>query len=313
MMEKFIQLYKPAPLDIDPCITQQHWYDAAEECEDMLVEWLGVPDSHNVLLLDCCTAALEVGFRALGRKLALIPQRTHRAPLDAARLAGYQVEILPVSKYSAWVADPGRDAVYVPTTLGGTRLAPYHWHEWMGGILCDCSHTCYPGMFCDIPMGSTTMFVLSFCPTRPLGALGGGALIAHRDVTRRLRDSVWPIGGLSPVCAFRHPQAVQSFAIMQRIEEWDENVQAQARSRCATIAAIVEERYRLHQVWTDLYTPHVLAFSGQEAAVEALRRNCYQLQIETSDHYPPLWEFVWKHDHISLPFWTDEVAERLSR
>lgn len=304
----WIPLYNPPTIRVPQDITRQHWRAEAERCETELKEWLCVPHSHEVLLLDRCTTALEIGFRMLGRKLALIPNRTYRAARDAAFNAGYQVEILPVAHYSAWIADPGRDAVYVPTTLGGAKLKPYRFHEWLGGVITDCAHTCYPDMFKGIPMGDNTLFALSFFPTKPLGALGGGLLVAPRRPVRMWRSRVWP-DGLRDQCMFLYPQTVQSWAIRDRMMAWSEERQRRLRVNCRAIAKVVTNRFDVQQVWTDLYTPHVLAFTGPGSS--ELVRRCKELNIETGDHYPRLFEQCGFSDQVSLPFWTDEVVERL--
>lgn len=306
---KPIPLFEPKPLFPPSMIPARHWRDEAELTEVVLRRFLGLDDHVGILLMDRATHALELAFDQYDRDETtfLIPRRTYRAAWDAAEYLDR--EAIDYVQPTPELEELGE--VVVPTTLGGTR--PCHIKSYLPFVY-DCAHTTYPNMFRDVIFTDKQFAVLSFYPTKPLGAYGGGALIGDAEVIKRLRPKAWPIEDRIP-CEFTYPQSIQSWGIRQRIAEWDRKGWTRARLLWARVASEICTHYGLEYAWPQpddavIETPHLLAFRGP--GVELLSRHCESARIECGTHYPP----VDGSDgclHITIPFHTVEVIDRLQR
>lgn len=301
---KMIPLYDVKPLSPPSSITLRHWQSEAELAEWVLRQFLSLDVDADVLLLDRATHGLELAMnRTYSGHDFIIPCRTYRAAWDA-------VTSYPRRLSSHSQMRPGSLSVVVSTTLGGTRPV------WLGStypFVYDCAHTCYKNMLKGVVFGDEQFLVLSFYPTKPLGAYGGGALIGSHRTIKQLRPQAWPLDDTS--CRFYYPQSVQSWGIRQRAAEWDEEHWSTRRRLWADIADWIFDRYDLEFAWPQpvgavMETPHLLALRGPD--VGRLRQDCAIQRIETGNHYPPL-DGSDGPKHVTVPFHTVEVIDRLQK
>jgi len=309
-MDDYIRMWKPPRINVPQDIGTRHWADEANKTRAELEKWLCVPKSHRLMLLDRGTHAIEIGLKMLQRKLALVLHRTYRAAKDAAIMAGYNIRYLPLDGWCSGIEDPGRDCVYIPTTLGGTKIRMGRLNDWKAGVLIDSAHTCYPRMFSGVELGENVLVALSFFQTKPLGALGGGALIAPQRMHRLWTKTAWPLDR-EVNCQFYYPFPVQSWAIRDRIHHWDWHRVSQHRLICRKLRTFVWENFGLNSVHIEAVTPHVLVFRGQDEYLEMLRTACDDCGIEHGEHYPQLDNPYSKSNHVSIPFHTMGVLHRL--
>ena len=107
-----------------------------------------------------------------------MPKCTFRSVRDAAEAAGCLTGSTEKEKIAGDIPKLPDDCaditITVPTTLGGT--IPYANRMPEGRmVVYDCAHTCHPVMFEGISFEPGHFAVLSFYPTKPAGAFGGGA------------------------------------------------------------------------------------------------------------------------------------------
>lgn len=321
MYETRIPLYEPKdPPKLPDQMQQVHWKDAAIEAERALHRWLNLPPDVHVLLVDRATHALELAFMTLyAHEQLVLPQRTFRAVRDAARDAQHvcYVNLCDCSwRDPGWACAP--DSVYVPTTLGGTAIDPRWFTRHIGTpVVYDCAHTAYPGMFKDFVWGSRNLAVLSFFPTKPLGAFGGGALIGRAGWIEHLRAIAWPTEWRT-ICRFWYPQTAQSYGLISRIQSWDERHRMRLRTKWAILVTWLCNHMGVEPCWRqgtegDLWfdasptSPHLLAYPR----TPALEQACAEANLETGSHYPRLYGDGTDRDYITIPFWSDEVVRRL--
>jgi len=319
-----IPLYAPTTVPWLPSHLQDiHWKDAAKEAEDALHDWLRLPSHIGVLLVDRATHALELAFDQLctcDRHTIVLPERTFRAVHDAASSsdAVQAIEFNPICDCS-WLSEGWamrEDCVYVPSTLGGTAI-DLRWCRYNMAIVYDCAHTAYPDMFKDFPWAPYRLAVMSFFPTKPLGAFGGGALIGPKDNIERLRPLAWPITWSRP-CRFYYPQTVQSAGLIARIDSWLEQRRAYQGGMWAKTATAVETLFGVQPCWCQgegwsrwisrvPASPHLLTY----AHTPALFKACVRANLQTGSHYPDLRGDGTDTARISIPWHTPEVAKRL--
>lgn len=304
-----IPLYKPLPLSVDESsATQVHWRPAADGAAESLRAFLCVPDEYGVLLLDRATHAMELAFSHILDDFnvsdAVVPNRTYRAAVDAAEAAG--LGVVPSVSCS-----PRLDLVVVPTSLGGTAL---HQEKLDHGFPCvyDLAHTCYPKMFAGLQLSpdGSQFVVLSFYPTKPLGAFGGGLLVGTREAISKIRERAYPLYD-DEECLFYYPATIQSLGIVRRITEYDAVQSVDRRYEEKTTYGLVRELLRragFVPVWAEAVSPHVLAFIDPSGS---LVRLCDKVCIEVGSHYPPIDGDPDAPDHTSVPFWTRRVLGRL--
>jgi hypothetical protein len=305
-----IPLYNPLPTPPLPAnLTTLQWDRAQTEVEGRLREFLDVGPELDVMLVDRATHGLEVVFRLLRERLGLhairIPNRTYRAAKDAAQSAGFtevqtvaDIRIRPAPVYLA-----------VPTTLGGLAIPDVLDPTTTGPAVVDAAHTCFPGMFSGVRLSAVQAAVLSFYPTKPMGAFGGGAVVGALPLIESLRPHVSP--GPGP-CKFYYPQTVQSAGILARITTYSEAMSRSLIEAWQASAGLIFAKFGLRPAWSKAVptSPHMLAVTGSEEARMKLFEFCGCHQIETGAHYPPL--NGRGRPHISVPFWSAEFLQLLA-
>ena len=273
----------------------------AEEATRAVAEFVGV-EHNQVLLTDRATRAIYLALDFLSRchgvETALFPKWTYRCVEDMARCVGLDT-CLACTPNGQIMSECDADEVAIPTTLGGSAplqsmLVRYP------RLIYDCAHTCYEGMFDGWEFEHAQLAVLSFYPTKPRGCFGGGALIGAPEVISNLRATVYP--KVNQPCEFYYPQSVQSYGIMERLEETDPDT-----------AAFKEVYYwfvdRGHEVrFPDFHapSPHLLGLQCS-ADLAALLNGT---EVEIGYHYPSLDSRRFS-ETITVPVWTSEWLDRL--
>lgn len=319
-----IPLYRPLDVPSLPAHMQQiHWRDAATEAEDALHAWLDLPVDVGVLLVDRATHALELAFDHLADRehpTVVLPLRTFRAVKDAVRSVCRPIDTAynPACDCSwsmaGWVMREG--CVYVPTTLGGMAIDD-RWFRRGMSLVYDCAHTAYPDMFKSFCWTARRLAVLSFFPTKPLGAFGGGALIGYHDVLERIRPLAWPTEWTT-ACKFYYPQTVQSCGLINRIDNYRLVDNTVLRQMWAQTAGLIAREFnvdpRWHQgseacLWSEAApaSPHLLSYWR----MPILEKACRLANLETGAHYPRFAGDGADTDCISIPFHSTEILERL--
>lgn len=311
-MSEQISLYDPRCQLPDPPLQElhrTHWRKAQLKAQEFLTEFLGVENGGGVMLFDRCTHAITAALQlfASGVGPVAIPRETYRAALDAAVMAGEEVELRPERELFVSV-------------LGGCGCTPSALIQtWLWGqapeqlysdctIIHDCAHTCYPGMFRGWRWeGGMTAAVLSFFPTKPCGAFGGGALIGNAKTLKAHEALYFPLDP-GRRCNFTYPQTIQSWGIQERCSQYSENYWSGVRGGYWSIHDwLVEHGFEsAGPPRGTVYTPHLLPFRR----TPELEQLCERAGLETGNHYPLLdtGEVV----NITLPFWTPEVLHRLN-
>ena len=284
-----------------------HWREAAGVAEDELRRFLGLTDEWDVVLYDRATHALEAAIGSLSPIRVILPANTYRAADDAALLAGKDPEFVdsPLG-----VVDPDRQAITVPTPLWGQE--PWFTDDVGQMVVLDCAHVCYENMFRELPPPAPDRFwcaVLSFFPTKPCGAFGGGALIISRQFSSELRRHAWPIDA-AWTCAFDYPATVQSVAIRRRLE-WEKTEDAQRywdeqQTQYQDLLNWLRSEGFAPILVTAPIRPHLLPVHYDEQ----LEQLCKNARIEYGRHYPTL-PYCAEHPFLTIPFWTPEVVARL--
>lgn len=300
-------LYCPRPIKLTEedirRASQVHWSLLRRDAEDALREALAVPPGIGVLLVDRCTHALALAMRSvrdrLGGTTAHIPRDTYRATADAARMAELKVSL--TSEFSD-------KAVNVPVTLGGRAITA----EWLQreDVVVDAAHTGYWHMF-QCYYNWRALVCLSFFPTKPLGAFGGGAIIGPEQVVEHIREQAYPTNPMVP-SSFMYPQGIQSIGLVRRLK--DENTWEEHKTWVTTAARIcnVLRRSGFWLRW-DFRVPHVLSFTHQDGmAVGSLREYVQRAGYETGKHYEPLDAPRSDDNWVALPFIYPELEEILA-
>jgi hypothetical protein len=279
-----------------------HWRVEQLRTQEFLAEWLGVENWGGVLLFDRATHAIRaaIDIFGLGKGLVVIPRETYRAAIDAAHEAFQDVELWPGADILS-ATDPGR--VYIPTWLWGqwpqNTQPPLH-----SVFIHDCAHVCYPNMFRGWSWRNTAA-VLSFFPTKPCGAFGGGALIGHMRQLQEAASLYFPLD-LGRTCTFDYPATIQSWGIRERCQRWDADYWNQQRELYHAVEYWLIDHGFKTQIHRLPITPHLLPFK-RTPELEAL---CKEAGLETGWHYPDL--LTGEVTNITIPFWTGEVLDRLS-
>lgn len=122
-----------------------------------------------IVLTDSCSRALWAACIAAGwKKLPIkVPALTFAATANAVLLAGNEVYFGDVDSESHCMADA--DELSLPVAFGGNVGAIGKVNDW--------AH-----MGCKPPETQPGFYCYSFHPTKPLGALGGGAVVWHRSL-----------------------------------------------------------------------------------------------------------------------------------
>lgn len=300
-----ISLYPPSSLPwLSLDMQQMHWRQAARLAEADLADFLGIEfKDRDVLLVDRATRAIELAARflrqACGYRDVLIPDRTWRGVQSAVELAGLEVDFDDT-------LGAGTGEVAVPTTFGG--VAPDLTLLKQPGVIYDCAHTAYPRMLAkDVSWNPESFVVLSFYPTKPLGAFGGGALIGCTGSIDLIRRLAW--GEAQHGSRWYYPQTAQSCAISSRINDWSQEHWAVLHARMETVWRFVKTTFHTDAVWPGpqnaVRSPHLLVYKHSQRLAEA----CEKANLETGDHYPSLVGDPRKH--LSIPFWHEDVVKRL--
>jgi hypothetical protein len=309
---KTIRLYDPdrqaAPVPLG--ITGTHWQGAAEMAELKLKQFLGLGSAYGVLLTDRATHAIELALfwmrQQMLAEVAWLPTRTYRAVWDAA----FRALVEPRTTLTNGHIQPLKHTpqAVIPTTLGGVRPWP-RLLETKSAVVMDCAHTCYPGMLKDVHFGPMSFVALSFYPTKPAGMFGGGALIGRSPIINAIRAWAWPVA--NTWCAYYYPQTVQSFGIIHRIRHWDAEYWDGQVRLYRQLAELVQTKFDVPVFFGSpdrIETPHVLTFMDKDLKLAKVAEQC---GLEFGSHYPPLGKNDDYGRFTSLPFWTDEVHERL--
>lgn len=314
-------LYCPPPLRLSEAdlrrATQVHWSVLASECESRLKDFLAVPPGIGIMLLDRATHALEAAFLRTALRIrrgtytetrVLIPRETYRAAQDAAlqHPMGLSVALAEHPDLAGQVLTD--QDIGVPTTLGGTKIQNV-WLRYSNCVV-DAAHTGYRHMFAGLSDWKG-FCVLSFFPTKPLGAWGGGALVGPQGDIDEIRATVYPID-CDVSASFDYPAGVQSLGIMQRLCEWSPEPGYAHQLTVAALCRVLEPLGFL-QRWGPLVTPHVLSFHHDDPGkMLVLRLLMTRLGYETGDHYAPLGK-GWRNgeNQITLPFIYPELPGEL--
>jgi len=307
-----IPLYLPnAAPKLPEALTSLHWKEVQTTAEERLRGFLEVHDDCEVMLVDRATHGLELLFLHFRERYGLhvirIPNRTYRSVQDAAISAGFAA----IQYDSSIKVAPSADYLAVPSTLGGLAIDSV-WSRSSHPCVIDCAHTAFPGMFRDPqPLPLHTAAVLSFYPTKPLGAFGGGAIVARRELVAALRP--WSEPGAGP-CRFYYPQTVQSFGVTMRVLEYERSSKEwyqQLKRRWVAAAGMLLGKFSLRPAWSAKTpaSPHLLAVTGRRDRLRDLATVCRVRQIETGAHYPPL--NGRGEPHVTVPFWSSEFIQML--
>lgn len=307
-------LYCPHPLLLSPeeltRASQVHWSILAKECEEVLREYLSVPSGVSVLMVDKCTHALTEAMAHLKVRLgvgtARIPRSTYRATCDAARMAGLKIELVDrVDDINTF----DEHAVNVPVTLGGSAV----WWRWLEqeNVVVDAAHTGYRDMFASAH-NWRALVCLSFFPTKPLGAFGGGAIIGPEQVVEHIRQQTGPFNPWIQ-STFTYPQGIQSIGLMHRLRSpctWMDHMHWKLNAN--SIQDILQP-HGFSLRW-GFQVPHVLSFTHKDPQEVARLRDVVQAAgYETGKHYAPLDtprpSDVW----VALPFIYPELVDVLEK
>jgi len=306
-------LYSPRPLILpSEQMTQavtSHWSVLGRQVESQLSAFLRTPTGVSCLLTDRATTSLRLAFvalqRALDLKTVLVPRLTYRAAADAAVLAGADVRLNPRPD----VVGEEDDAIWVPTTLGGSPVVA----SWLArpNVVVDAAHTGYCGMCRGIDPWRGFL-VLSFFPTKPLGAWGGGALVGPTRFIEEIRSMAWPIEA-EVASYFSYPAGLQSLGIAARLEDWAQIGPEQAGHRI--VCQDLEERlekYGYFRRWAAPVSPHVLSWTHPNpSAVDRLALAAKDAGYEVGCHYRPLDGWLPHEAWVTLPFIYPELGEEL--
>lgn len=283
--------------------TQVHWSILARQTEALLHDRLDLPESVGVLLTDKCTHALFLALihrKTVGRCWSVgIPVDTYRAAVDAAYMAEMEVRFMPpaYTPFGKWALCDCK----MPVTLGGGAI-PREWYTKENAII-DAAHTGYFGMFDEAPKEWKAVVCLSFFPTKPFGAFGGGAMIGPKNVIEGSRKMAWPTE-TGVRSTFMYPQGIQSLGIYSRLlnNEVTANMHA-SWTDTATRLRIVLEEYGFTLRWP-FKVPHIASFTHSDPKqVAELRETVRTLGYETGKHYEPLFATLGTDlDWVSLPF-----------
>lgn len=304
-------LYRPRSLKLSKedlrRACQVHWSVLQKEAESALGEALAIPPGVGVVLVDKCTHALFLSMLHQKERLpagttARISRETYRATVDAASMAGFKVQLTDGNSTAS-------DALNVPVTLGGGCIRS----NWLSDerVVVDAAHTGYRSMFCGI-LEWRALVCLSFFPTKPLGAFGGGAIIGPEQVVERIREQSQPMvrGRTS---SFMYPQGIQSVAITRRLQDpqtWKDHL-AWTQNAYELVEFLTSIGYV--QRW-QFVVPHILSFTHPlPSHVARLREMVTSLGYETGKHYEaldtPRANDVW----VAIPFIYPELVGKLKK
>lgn len=298
-MSDLIPLYDPHCQLPDPPLQElhrTHWKTMQERAQEFLTEWLSVENDGGVLLFDRCTHALWAGIWAVcpETNAVWVPPNTYRAAKDAALMAERRV-----------VHGVEPSDVRVPTYLWGEAPPTALVSGMSDWEIHDCAHVCYPGMFRGWKW-ERTMAALSFFPTKPCGAFGGGALIGPSVLLDLIRPGHFPIDP-KVECTFTYPATIQSWGIIERCRRFDETYWARQRVLYSELRNWLCAYGFTPAGPQAVVTPHLLPFRR----TPELERLCERAGLETGQHYPRL--DTGQVENITIPFWSDEVLTRLNK
>lgn len=315
---KMIPLYDPLPTPPVPAeLCRRHYMDEIQKLELTAHAFFGLDKDIAVLAVDRATHGLELCYLKLVQILGwtqpnmVLPGRTYRAAADMAEMIGHPLhehlheevcgEVPPMHTRT--------HSITVPTTLGGTmpkaELMPKGC-----AVVYDCAHTCHPMMFEELNFTDTHFAVLSFYPTKPAGAFGGGLIVGKKRWIEEMRAWVVPMDG-KPGCMFYYPQTVQAWAMRHRLDTYDLKRQTSLRKNMLAVIKLLKARCGVVPVFPNggkrVISPHLLAYRRTTQLAQA----CLQAGLETGSHYPHIDPSVRAAAHLTLPFHSPEVVERL--
>lgn len=265
-----------------------------------------------MLLTDKCTHALFLALihrKTVGRCWSVgIPCDTYRAAVDAAYMAEMEVRFMPpaYTPFSKWTLCDCK----MPVTLGG-GIIPLDWYTQENAII-DAAHTGYFGMFDLAPKEWKAVVCLSFFPTKPFGAFGGGAMIGPKNVIEGSRRMAWPTEA-SVRSTFMYPQGIQSLGIASRLRHFEITTDMHSCwEDTASRIRIVLEEVGFTLRWP-FQVPHVLSFTHSDPKMVAeLREMVRTMGYETGKHYESLCPDLEKDvDWVSLPFIYQDLPDEL--
>jgi len=285
-----------------------HWMDAAREAEAKLREFLELGPHWGLVLMDRATHVLGHMVRYFMDRDGtdvILPRNTYRAAYDVSWMVDSTFEDDPLGNVK-----PTTDAMTVPTPLWGQ--APFPRTRLSGQfVVMDCAHVCYPGMFANLEPPRPDAFwsaVLSFFPTKPCGAFGGGALILPAGAADVLRNVAWPI--TKEDSSFDYPATVQSVGLMRRLE-WEQTAEANdywfnQRAKYQALLNWLRNEGFAPLLQDAPIRPHLLPVYH----TPRLERLCQEAELTYGRHYPSLPDRN-EEPFITIPFWTDDVLKRL--
>lgn len=301
---KTIQLYDMTRgLNPPATLHGTHWRTIAVEAERALHTFLRLPPEAMVLLTNSATSAIRVVLRheSFDNEI-LVPARTWESVWCAVSADHYQLSTRKPGGRTL-----GHECAIV-ADLGG--VAPKH-VTLEHFVIHDCAHVCFPDMFRNWSWDNCCA-VLSFYPTKPMGAFGGGALIGRKDVTAEWRSTAWPIAR-DPRCLHVQPSTVQCWGLLERIRTWSDTFWAYPTLLLESVSDILEGRGWVRKIPRGVpTTPHLLSFER----TPELAGLCKRAKLETGTHYPHYgaWRGVREYpEWLSVPFWTEEVLCRLRK
>jgi hypothetical protein len=197
----------------------------------------------------------------------------------------------------------------MPTTLGGGEI-PVDWYT-RENVIVDAAHTGYYGMFDLAPREWKAIVCMSFFPTKPFGAFGGGAMIGPKAVIAGSRKMAWPVeAGVRST--FMYPQGIQSLGIAARFKHFQvtEDTHSSWATTATRLRGVLEEQgFTLR--WP-FVVPHVCSFTHTDASkVVELRDMVRDLGYETGKHYEKLYPSLDPVDWVSLPFIHEDLPDEL--
>ena len=319
---KQIPLYDPLPSPpVPPELARRSYQDEAQQLEAEAHKFFALPDELGVLAVDRATHGLGHCFHMLSKLMprgrcidVVTPIRTYRAAIDAAIVGGF-----PTCSHKSecicgdvpGLAINASRSITVPTTLGGTMPKPGLMQSGCA-VVYDCAHTCHPLMFENVTFRDTHFAVLSFYPTKPAGAFGGGLVIGAKRFLATMRKHIYPTD-ITHVCSFSYPQTVQSWGMRYRLKHYDLNRQKILREYMKHLIEMIHERTGAWPVFPykglGVISPHLLAYIRTPRLAEA----CLRADLETGDHYPSVAKNIPGRQHITIPFHTPEVQDRLEK